>query len=212
MWRQMNKTNYKIPFFGPFLLQTSVDKKVCDELLKRAKNLHIKANKSLAGHIDKELRFERTDINFFSTQMSPYFDMYKTLGLNALKSSINNPRLDKINYNIKFNLSSLWVNFMKPGEFNPPHTHDGDLSFVLFLDIPKVLEKENKKFEGRSEGPGALSFFYGESQHYFINQAYSIFPKKYDMFIFPGTLKHFVYPYKSNCTRISLSGNLDIVY
>jgi hypothetical protein len=208
----MNKTNYRIPFFGPFLLQTSVDKKICDEVLKRAKKLHIKANKSLAGHIDTELRFERADKSFFTQQINPYFEMYKSLGSNTMKSSVNTPRLDNRNYDMKFDLTTLWVNFMKPGEFNPPHTHDGDLSFVLFLDIPKELEKENKKFDGRSEGPGALSFFYGEDNHFFNSGTYSIFPKKYDMFIFPATLKHFVYPYKSNCTRVSMSGNLNIVY
>lgn len=207
----MNKANYKVPFFGPVLLQTSVDQKVCKELLKRSKKLKIKANASLAGHIDQELRFERTDMNFFSTQLSPYFEMYKSVGENALKTSVTKPELDNRNYNIKYDLTSLWVNFMKSGEFNPPHTHDGNLSFVLFLDIPKVLEKENKNFKGRSQGPGALSFFYGEDNHYYNIGTYSIFPKKYDMFIFPATLKHFVYPYKSNCTRVSMSGNLNIV-
>ena len=30
-----------------------------------------------------------------------------------------------------------WVNFMRAGEFNPPHTHpDCDLSSVLFIKIP----------------------------------------------------------------------------
>ena len=32
-------------------------------------------------------------------------------------------------------------------------------------------------------------------------------PEEGDMFIFPAWLKHWVAPYKSNCTRISVSGN-----
>jgi hypothetical protein len=29
------------------------------------------------------------------------------------------------------------------------------------------------------------------------------------MFIFPAWLKHWVFPFSSNCTRISVSGNVD---
>jgi hypothetical protein len=208
----MNKVSYKVPFFGPFLLQTSVDLKICKELIKRAKKLKTKANKALAGHIEKELRFEDNDANYFSQNISSYFNMYNEIGHQALQTNINKKHLDGRNHNlIKFNLDTLWVNFMKEGEFNPPHTHDGDLSFVLFLDIPKVLQEENEKYVGRSEGPGALSFFYGEANHYFSNCSYSIFPKTGDLFIFPANLQHFVYPFESKCNRISMSGNLNIV-
>ena len=34
----------------------------------------------------------------------------------------------------------------------------------------------------------------------------SFFPQEGDMFIFPAWLKHWVYPYKSNVVRISVSG------
>ena len=36
----------------------------------------------------------------------------------------------------------------------------------------------------------------------------SFMPEENDMFIFPAWLKHYVAPYKSNCTRISVSGNV----
>jgi hypothetical protein len=32
-------------------------------------------------------------------------------------------------------------------------------------------------------------------------------PEEGDMYIFPAWLKHWVAPYKSDCTRISVSGN-----
>ena len=38
---------------------------------------------------------------------------------------------------------------MKPGDFNPLHTHGGDYSFVAFVDVPKP-EKEQKEYEGTS--------------------------------------------------------------
>ena len=36
----------------------------------------------------------------------------------------------------------------------------------------------------------------------------SFMPEENDMFIFPAWLKHYVAPYKSNVTRISVSGNV----
>ena len=49
---------------------------------------------------------------------------------------------------------------MEAGDFNPVHTHGADYSFVLFLDVPKQLKKEQDKFEGTSAKPGALMFEY----------------------------------------------------
>ena len=36
----------------------------------------------------------------------------------------------------------------------------------------------------------------------------SYFPEELDMFIFPAWLKHWVSPFKSDCTRVSVSGNV----
>ena len=50
----------------------------------------------------------------------------------------------------------------KANEFNPPHDHDGKLSFVIYCEIPEELKKENEKYKGRSCGPGGIQFLYGE--------------------------------------------------
>ena len=43
---------------------------------------------------------------------------------------------------------------------------------------------------------------------FFISLSHSFFPEEGDMFIFPAWLKHWVYPFKSDCERISVSGNV----
>ena len=107
-------------------------------------------------------------------------------------------------------LASLWINFMKQGEYNPPHNHDGDFSFVLYLQVPKELEEENKKFKGQGTGPGIISFMYGEEQKG-IRTAQGIAPALNELWIFPATLKHTVPPFKSDVERISISGNWFII-
>ena len=74
--------------------------------------------------------------------------------------------------------------------------------------MPKELIEERKKYKGRSAGPGGLTFIDGEGPRSYISQ-HSFFPEEGDMFIFPASLKHWVFPFKSDCVRISVSGNVN---
>ena len=49
----------------------------------------------------------------------------------------------------EYALSALWCNFQRQYEFNPPHDHDGKLSFVIYLSIPDELKKENEEYKGK---------------------------------------------------------------
>ena len=101
---------------------------------------------------------------------------------------------------------------MKPGDFNPKHTHGGDYSFVLFLDVPKQLKKEQKEFEGTSTPPGSLMFEYTQqARPRWATTGASISPETGDFYLFPALLQHWVVPFKSEITRISVSGNLTIL-
>jgi hypothetical protein len=104
-------------------------------------------------------------------------------------------------------MSAMWINYQKENEFNPPHDHDGKLSFVIYLKIPEELKKENKDYNGKSCGPGGIQFLYGEGPREAVTYM-SYFPEELDMFIFPAWLKHWVSPFRSKCTRISVSGNV----
>jgi hypothetical protein len=101
---------------------------------------------------------------------------------------------------------------MKPGDFNPVHTHGGDYSFVIFLDVPKKLIEEQDAFEGTSSKPGSLMFeFTQQAKPKWAMTGQSIVPRTGDMYIFPALLQHWVVPFKSKCTRISVSGNLEVM-
>ena len=104
-------------------------------------------------------------------------------------------------------VSALWINYQRQFDFNPPHDHDGKLSFVIYCQIPDELKAENKAYTGRSGGPGSIQFLYGEGTRDAITYQ-SQFPEVGDMYIFPAWLKHYVSPFKSDCTRISVSGNI----
>jgi hypothetical protein len=107
----------------------------------------------------------------------------------------------------EYMVMALWVNYMKKHEYNPPHDHSDSLSLVIFLDVPQEIIKEQKDYVGKSGGPGSLSFLYGEGTRQAITYQ-SIIPQNNDMYIFPSWLKHYVAPFYSDVTRISVSGNI----
>ena len=94
-----------------------------------------------------------------------------------------------------------WVNFQKPGEFNPIHNHFGDVSGIIFIDIPDEISNERQKFN--SCVSGCLEFIHGD-QHFFIR------PKSQYLYMFPANLWHMVYPFSTEgIERISMSFNVD---
>ena len=104
----------------------------------------------------------------------------------------------------------FWINYMKSNDFNPPHAHSGDLSFVIYPAMPKELIKENTDYKGSAVGPGGIAWFYGEGNYQFIDSV-TMMPKTGDIFIFPASLKHWVFPFRSKVERISVSGNIAFV-
>jgi uncharacterized protein (TIGR02466 family) len=193
---------HKFYYWGPLLYHTEITEEHINKiksLCNNNKNIKNDVRKELAGHIKEEYSIDKHD---FSKIISSY--------LNEYQNAFNHW------YGVKLKsleVTSTWVNFMKAGEFNPPHIHtECDLSCVIYLDIPEELKKENEQYLGtlNKGGPGSISFLYGEDNDHIISMVNS-FPKKGDFFIFPRTLKHFVFPFKSNVERISVSSNFKIL-
>jgi len=106
----------------------------------------------------------------------------------------------------------LWVNWMKKMEYNPPHTHFGIFSFVIFVKIPFQFIDEDKiklSKDAKKQLNGRFCFIYNDGQK--ICTLNLDVDKTYEgqMFIFPSTQMHQVYPFfSSNDYRITVSGNL----
>lgn len=191
--------DYSFYYFGPFLFKVKVndnDLKLISKLCKQDKKKD--ARTKLAGIIDNEYFIDNVSLEKI---LDPYLKTYIYGHKNWYGTNINN-----------LNCVSAWVNYMKMGEYNPPHLHgDCDLSSVLYLDVPVKLKEENKKYMGTltNGGPGAISFQYGEYRPLNIDE-HRIFPETGDLYIFPFNLKHSVSSFKSNVTRISVAANFII--
>ena len=189
--------------WGPCVVKIKIEDSFHNKLLSEAKASRKKENlfhKQLAGIIKKEYAFRNP--NLFVPEISKCLQVYE-----ETKRHWSNKLIHRHCKPVKYSLQSLWVNYQGPNEFNPPHDHSDTLSFVIYLDVPKKLKEEQKKYFGASAGPGGISFLYGEGNRQAITQ-FSVLPETKDMWIFPSWLKHYVYPFKSKVERISVSGNI----
>jgi len=190
----------KFYYFGPLLFHTKVnenDLKEIDALCHKNEDLNFR--KHLAGHIDDEFRINHKKLEYI---LDLYFDDYKKCNQNFYGDYID------------FYINSAWVNFMKPGDFNPLHTHNNcALSAVLFLSVPNEIKQEYYNFKkirsNINTGPGELTFFALPEIKHFITEK-SFFPNRGDLLIFPANLAHYVAPFKSNVERISVAFNMKI--
>ena len=197
---EKTKIGYNILHWGPCVVHTKISSEAVELFLKEAKASNEDATSTLAGILHKEVNLRDKD------KFKKFFEQYFSLYNHALSTWVLDLAVTH-EINPKYYLNRLWCNFQRPNDFNPPHSHSGALSFVIYIQIPEELRKENAAFKGLSAGPGGVTFTYGDVEVNSIGH-HSVFPQEGDMFIFPAWLKHWVYPFKSDCTRISISGNV----
>ena len=191
---------FKYYYWGPFLFHSQITPGECKMLLKEGKKCRKKSNDyrfRLAGHLSEEYRLDdRVAISkWFKKYLLIYVDGYKQWRGREYKP-LNNLRAQ-----------DFWINYMKSNDFNPPHDHSGDLSFVIYPHVPKVINEENKNFGCSGAGPGGIAWFYGEGNQQYIDVVNRM-PNTGDIFIFPASLKHWVFPFRSKVERVSVSGNI----
>jgi len=192
------KVSIQIYNWGPCVVRMKISDDFKKLLLDEGNKNKTDYTTKLAGILDKEIGYNDESKSKIVPMLSKYLGVYNR----AYEKYV----LEPFEKEPEYILTALWINYQKPNDFNPPHDHDGKLSFVTYLQIPEELKKENQKYNGKSCGPGGIQFIYGNGPRDCITHM-SFFPQENDMFIFPAWLQHWVAPYKSNCTRISVSGN-----
>ena len=193
----MNRAiRYHYAHWGPFLYKTSLEQ----EEIEKIKNLCSKQSKDYRDNLAGLIKHEHViDVEEIFPIINPYINSYMEAYSNYAAKSMGN----------KVELISSWVNYMTKFESNPLHTHDEDLSFVIYIKIPEGLKEEVKDTISNTK-PGSINFIYSlGNEKYNVNQQ-TFMPEVGDFFIFPASLHHTVYHFQSEGERISVSGNLKI--
>lgn len=191
-----HKINYQFYYWGPLLCKFKLTKDEIKKLIKLCKkDKKLDKTKDLSAVIKHEYEI---NILEFHKIICPYLSIY----YEQIYPNYYGKKPEQ-----KLQCNTAWVNYMAPGEVNPPHVHTGcNFSSVIYLKIPAALKKEKKQFLGTGVGPGAIQFIYGSTSDKAINQV-SPEIEEGDFFIFPHNLFHFVTPYKSKGERISIAAN-----
>ena len=192
-----NKMTSEYFFWGPLLFVTELQEEQLNRIGKLCTKENPLARKTLAGHIESEHMIDPAELEFI---VKPQFDMFSR----AYNMYYDRPCQQQA-------ITSSWVNYMKKGEFNPPHVHGKTgtevFSGIIFLQIPEGLQKEQAEFEGTGLGPGALNFRLFQTLDSNLISNRGFFPKRGQFYMFPSSLEHMVFPFKSEGERISVAFN-----
>ncbi len=186
--------------FGPKIAKLKFSNKLIkiinnevEQIIKKKKLLKkLDYSKKLVGQVKQELQLPRSFVKNYlekviSLEVKKY--IYKTLGKKVKNVSIKN----------------FWVVRQFNNEYNPVHYHDGHISGVGYLKVPKFISKNNKKVNT----DGTIDFINGNKM-FLSDSIFNLRPKVGDVILFPNYLMHTVYPFKSNEERRSFSFNLKI--
>jgi len=181
------------------------------KVIKKARKNPDNMKDELAGNISSSIRLDSSSplLEKFISEVIPSF----------MDSHIQNygaPWRAVMKEDEGFNLESLWVNFQKKHEFNPPHDHSGVFSFVIWMQIPTSYAEQRKlPVCAESNADNHISnfaFSYTNTMGRVSTFAYNMEKEAEGyMVMFPSQMLHQVFPfYENDGERISISGNVNI--
>jgi len=186
--------------FGPKIAKLKFSSKLINKINNEVDKILSKKNllkkldysKKLVGQVKQEFQLPKSFITknlekVIFNEVEKY--VFQTLGKKVKKISIKN----------------FWIVRQFNNEYNPIHYHDGHISGVGYLKIPKFISKNNEK----SKIDGTIDFVNGNKM-FLSDSIYNHQPKVGDVILFPHYLMHTAYPFKSTGERRSFSFNLEI--
>ena len=169
---------------------------------------------TLAGEIQHEYStvLLNNTTNFIREASSIFLKYNPHSLLSSVRNTTSNPppTHESIKSFISQYNGGAWINFQQKHEYNPVHNHAGLLSYVIWHQIPYLIEDEDKYSSKTKNICNGRFYFIYPSDNTIMEHPLNI-DKTMEgyMVIFPSILSHTVYPfYSSNDYRITLSGNL----
>ena len=187
--------------FGPSIGKTKISKKFLKilnkEFDKKSKSKKIDYSSKLASQIKNELKISNNFIKKFLTK-----EIKSNVVKFLFKENIKNVKEIKI--------LNLWVVRQFKGEYNPIHYHEGDLSGVGYLMLPKNMTANKMVKNKKLKTNGTIDFINGQ-KGFLSKSIYNVVPKVKDLLIFPNYLMHTAYPFNIDGERRSFSFNVKIL-
>ena len=169
-------------------INTEVDRIISNKLLANK----LDYSKKLVGQVKQEISLPKL---FIKKNLEKIISK-------SIKEFINKS-LGKKTKTIK--IKNFWVVRQFSNEYNPVHFHDGHVSGVGYLKVPKF--GNSKKINLKTNG--TIDFING-SKIFLSESIYNHSPKVGDVLLFPNYLMHTAYPFSVKGERRSFSFNAEI--
>ena len=188
--------------FGPTIGKTKISKRFFEKLNKefesKSNSRKIDYSSKLASQIKNEIKISN---NFIKKSLE------KEIKGNIRKFLFK----EKIKDIKDIKILNLWVVSQFKGEYNPIHYHEGDLSGVGYLKLPKGMTNNKLVKNKKLKTNGTIDFINGQ-RGFLSKSIYNVLPKVKDLLIFPNYLMHTAYPFNIEGERRSFSFNIKIIY
>ena len=188
--------------FGPSIGRSKVSKKFIkklnDEFDLKLKNRLKDYSSKLASQIKNEVKLNNTFVNkYFSKEIK-----------RNIKVFLKNEKIKNVK---EIKILNFWVVRQFKGEYNPIHYHNGDLSGVGYIKLPKSMTKNRFVKNKKTQTNGTIDFVNGQ-KNFLSKSIFNVIPKTGDLIIFPNYLMHTAYPFNVSGERRSFSFNARIIY
>ncbi len=187
--------------FGPSIGKTKISKKFSDKLNNE---FDIKSNSKKTDYSSKLASQIKNELKISNNFIKKYLEKELIKNINKFLSN------DKIKNIKKIKILNLWVVRQFKGEYNPIHYHEGDLSGVGYLKLPKGMTSNKMVKNKKLKTNGTIDFINGQ-KGFLSKSIYNVVPKIGDLLIFPNYLMHTAYPFNIEGERRSFSFNAKIV-
>ena len=188
--------------FGPTLGKGKLSKKIIktinNHVDKTALSKKNDYSSKLASQIKNEIKFTNS---FIDKNLS------KELIIN-IKNYLEQSDVKNIK---EIKIINLWAVRQFKNEYNPIHYHNGQLSGVGYLKIPKNMNQNKMVNNKKIKTNGTIDFINGQ-RSFLSKSIYNLNPKLGDLILFPNYLMHTAYPFNIDGERRSFSFNVKIEF
>ena len=188
--------------FGPTLGKSKLSRKFIITINSQIEKSILTKNNDYSSKLASQIKNEiKISNSFVKKKLSK--ELIKNIKTYIKDSEINNIKEVKI--------INLWVVRQLKNEYNPIHYHDGQLSGVGYLKIPKNMNQNQIVKNKKIKTNGTIDFINGQ-RGFLSKSIYNLNPKVGDLLLFPNYLMHTAYPFNINGERRSFSFNAKVTF
>ena len=188
--------------FGPTIGESKLSKKIIKSINEYVDGITISKRNDYSSKLASQIKNEiKLSSIFIKKNISK--ELIRNIRDYLLKSDIKKIKEIKI--------INVWVVKQLKNEYNPVHYHEGQLSGVGYLKIPKNMNQKKLVKNKKIMTNGTIDFINGQ-KNFLSKSIYNINPKLGDLVIFPNYLMHTAYPFNIDDERRSFSFNAKILF